>query len=48
MIQLQNLHYVVDVDIKGFFDNINHAKLIRQVWTMGIQDLKVIAIIKAS
>ena len=47
MIQLQNLHYVVDVDIKGFFDNINHAKLIRQIWSMGIQDLKVLAIIKA-
>lgn len=47
MIQLQNLHYVVDVDIKGFFDNINHAKLIRQIWAMGIQDLKVIAIIRA-
>ena len=47
MIQLQTLHYVVDVDIKGFFDNINHAKLIRQIWAMGIQDLKVLAIIKA-
>ena len=47
MIQLQNLHYVVDIDIKGFFDNINHAKLIRQIWVMGIQDLKVIAIIRA-
>ena len=47
MIQLQDLHYVVDIDIKGFFDNINHAKLIRQIWAMGIQDLKVIAIIKA-
>lgn len=47
MIQLQNLHYVVDVDIKGFFDNINHTKLIRQIWAMGIQDLKFLAIIKA-
>ena len=47
MIQLQNLHYVVDIDIKGFFDNINHAKLIRQIWAMGIQDLKILAIIKA-
>lgn len=47
MIQLQNLHYVVDVDIKGFFDNINHKKLIQQIWALGIKDLKVIAIIKA-
>ena len=47
MIQLQDLHYVVDVDIKGFFDNINHNKLIKQMWCMGIQDLKLIAIVKA-
>lgn len=47
MIQLQNLHYVVDIDIKGFFDNINHKKLIQQIWAMGIQDLKVMAIIRA-
>lgn len=47
MIQLQDLHYVVDIDIKGFFDNINHNKLIKQMWSMGIQDLKLIAIVRA-
>ena len=26
LIQLTHLHYVVDVDIKGFFDNVNHSK----------------------
>ncbi|ARO21261.1 hypothetical protein B2J90_21340 [Bacillus tropicus] len=26
----QNLTYVVDVDIKGFFDEVNHVKLMRQ------------------
>lgn len=41
-----NLHYVVDVDIKGFFDNVNHAKLIKQMWTMGIRDKQLICIIK--
>ena len=46
MAQLQNLHFVVDVDIVGFFDNINHSKLIRQVWGIGIQDRKLIMIIK--
>ncbi|MCT7573809.1 group II intron reverse transcriptase/maturase [Aliarcobacter butzleri] len=40
-----NLHYVVDVDIKGFFDNINHGKLIKQLWTLGIRDKSLIAII---
>lgn len=47
MIQLQHLYYVVDVDIKGFFDNINHNKLIRQMWNLGIHDKKVLAIVKA-
>lgn len=27
LINRTKLHYVVDVDIKGFFDNANHAKL---------------------
>jgi group II intron reverse transcriptase/maturase len=43
--QKGNLHYVVDVDIKGFFDNINHGKLIKQLWTLGIRDKSLIAII---
>ena len=46
MAQLQNLHFVVDVDIVGFFDNIDHSKLIRQLWAIGIQDRKLIMIIK--
>lgn len=45
--QRQNLHYVVDLDIKGFFDNVNHGKLLRQMWTIGIQDKQVISIISA-
>lgn len=39
------LHYVVDVDIKGFFDNVNHSKLKKQIWSMGIQDKNLICII---
>ena len=46
MIQWQNLHFVVDVDIKGFFDNVNHSKLIRQMWALGIRDKQLICIIK--
>lgn len=44
LINLNKLHYAVDIDIKGFFDNINHGKLLKQMWTMGIQDNKLIAI----
>lgn len=38
-------HYVVDVDIKGFFDNVNHGKLLKQLWNLGIRDKRVISII---
>ena len=43
--QKANLHYVVDVDIKGFFDNIDHGKLLKQIWSLGIRDKTLIAII---
>lgn len=45
-IQNVNLHHVIEFDIKGFFDNVNHSKLIRQLWSMGIQDKKLIWVIK--
>lgn len=45
MIQQMKMHYVVDVDIKGFFDNIDHGKLLKQLWTMGFRDKKLISII---
>lgn len=45
MIQIQNLHFVVDIDIEGFFDNVNHAKLRKQMWTMGIRDKSLLCII---
>ena len=47
LIQQMGLYYVVDVDIKGFFDNISHGKLLRQMWAIGIRDKKVISIISA-
>ncbi|WP_100651506.1 group II intron reverse transcriptase/maturase [Bacillus cereus] len=42
----QNLTYVVDVDIKGFFDEVNHVKLMRQLWTLGIRDKQLLVIIR--
>lgn len=38
-------NYVVDIDIKGFFDNVSHSKLLKQLWTLGIRDKKVLCII---
>lgn len=43
---MKSMHFVVDIDIKGFFDNVNHSKLIRQMWAMGIRDKQLICIIK--
>lgn len=43
--QRSHLHYVVDVDIKGFFDDIDHGKLIKQIWALGIRDKSLIAVI---
>lgn len=45
MIQTQHLYYVVDVDIKSFFDNVQHGKMLKQMWTLGIRDKKLLKII---
>lgn len=45
-LQQSKLHYVIEFDIKGFFDNVDHKKLIRQMWTLGIRDYRVINAIK--
>lgn len=44
-VQQSNLHFCVDVDIQGFFDNVNHSKLLKQIWAMGIRDKQLLAII---
>ena len=44
--QVSNLHYVVEFDIKGFFDNVDHSKLIRQIWALGIHDKHLIYVLK--
>lgn len=45
LVNRAQMHYVVDIDIKGFFDNVNHTLLLKQLWNMGIQDRKVLACI---
>ena len=45
LMQNNKLSYVVDIDIKGFFDNVNHEKLMKQLWTLGIQDKRLLCII---
>jgi RNA-directed DNA polymerase len=45
LVNQAQMHYVVDIDILGFFDNVNHTLLMKQLWNMGIQDRKVLACI---
>jgi len=45
--QRQGLHFLIDLDIKGFFDNVSHGKLLRQIWALGIRDKKLLSIISA-
>ncbi|MRH42072.1 group II intron reverse transcriptase/maturase [Aquibacillus halophilus] len=45
LINQSGLHHCIDVDIKGFFDNVNHSKLLKQIWYLGIRDRSLIAII---
>ena len=45
LINISKYHYCIDVDIKGFFDNVNHGKLLKQIWTLGIRDKRLICII---
>jgi group II intron reverse transcriptase/maturase len=47
LMQRSGLSYVVDIDIKGFFDNVNHSKLIKQMWTIGIRDKHLLGMIRA-
>ena len=44
--QLSKLHYVIEFDIKGFFDNVNHSKLIRQIWALGIHDKQLLFVLR--
>lgn len=46
MLQMSNLHYVIETNIIRFFDNVNHSKLIKQIWSMGIHDKELVYILK--
>lgn len=45
LINVSKHYYCVDIDIKGFFDNVDHGKLLKQIWTLGIRDKRLICII---
>jgi RNA-directed DNA polymerase len=45
LVNKNGLHYVVDIDIQSFFDTIAHGKLLKQCWSLGIQDKKILCIL---
>lgn len=45
LVNIKHYQYVVDIDIKGFFDNVDHGKLLKQLWTLGIRDKQLISIL---
>lgn len=46
LMQQSHMRYAVEFDIKGFFDNVDHSKLIKQMWVLGIRDKGLIYVIK--
>ena len=46
LMQRSGLYYVVEFDIKGFFDNVDHSKLIKQLWSLNIRDKELLYIIR--
>lgn len=45
-INRSKMQFVVDIDIEGFFDEVSHTKLMRQIWTMGIRDKQLLVILR--
>jgi len=39
-------YWIVEGDIKGFFDNIDHNVMIESLWQIGIRDRRILSIIK--
>jgi group II intron reverse transcriptase/maturase len=40
-------NWVVEGDIKSFFDNVDHRILLKRLWHMGVRDQRILMIIKA-
>lgn len=44
--EIAKCNWVVEGDIKGFFDNIDHNVMIESLWQFGIRDKRILCIIK--
>lgn len=47
LLQVSNMHIVIDIDIQAFFDNVSHGKLLKQMWAMGIREKKLLSIVSS-
>lgn len=45
LVNMVGLYHCIDVDIQGFFDNVHHSKLLKQIWSLGIKDKSLLSII---
>ena len=45
IIHFTQCHWVVEGDIRKFFDTVNHTILLKKLWHMGIRDRRVLRII---
>jgi group II intron reverse transcriptase/maturase len=45
IIHITQNHWVVEGDIRRFFDSVNHTVLLKKLWHMGIRDRRVLCII---
>lgn len=45
IIHAEDSPWVIEGDIKGYFDNVDHSLLIRKLWRLGVIDKRILAII---
>lgn len=45
-INKSKLYWVVEGDIEGYFDNVNHKKMIDILWKLGVRDKRILSIIE--
>ena len=45
LINVGKMYYTVNIDLKGFFDNVPHKQLNKALWNIGIHDKRVLSII---
>lgn len=45
-IQQNSYYWAISLDIKGFFDNVNHRRMRQALWGIGIRDTRVLQILQ--